>query len=123
MTKESDQSDPRRAGPLKWRSVISPLSDTSSDAYEVQLSLLREAGTSRRAATALALSRTVCALSRRAILAANPGLSDEELTVRFVEAHYGAELGAAVCAELARRSTPIVESAKVTRRPRHGAWE
>jgi hypothetical protein len=83
--------------------VKSAISDTSSDAYEVQLSLLRAAGPSRRAATGLALSRTVCALSRRAILAANPGLSDEELAARFIEAHYGAKLGAAVRAELARR--------------------
>ena len=80
-----------------------PLSDTSPEAEAVQISLLREAGPSRRAATALAMSRIVCALSRRAILRANPGLSDEELTARFVEAHYGAKLGAAVRAELARR--------------------
>ena len=81
----------------------SAISDTSSDAYEVQMSLLRAAGPSRRAATALAMSRMVCALSRRAIRTASPGLSDDELTVRFVEAHYGAELGAKVRIELSRR--------------------
>ncbi|MFI5180526.1 MAG: hypothetical protein ACHQPI_03960 [Thermoanaerobaculia bacterium] len=80
-----------------------PLSDTSPEAEAVQLSLLRAAGPSRRASTALAMSRTVCALSRRAILTASPGLSDDELTVRFVEAHYGVELGAKVCTELSRR--------------------
>jgi hypothetical protein len=49
------------------------------------------------------MSRMVCALSRRAILAASPGLSDEELAARFIEAHYGREIGAAVRADLARR--------------------
>lgn len=80
-----------------------PLSDTSPEAEAVQVSLLRAAGASRRAATALAMSRMVCALSRRAILAASPGLSDEELAARFIEAHYGREIGAAVRADLARR--------------------
>jgi hypothetical protein len=79
------------------------LSDTTPEAEAMQISLLRAAGPSRRAATALAMSQMVLALSRRAILAANPGLSEEELAARFVAAHYGAQLGEAVREDLARR--------------------
>lgn len=79
------------------------LSDTSPEAEAAQISLLRAAGPSRRAATAIALSQAVRALSRRAIRTANPGISDDELTILFVEAHYGAELGASVRADLERR--------------------
>lgn len=90
---------------MDGEAVKVPLSDTSSEAEEVQVSLLRAAGASRRAATALAMSRVVCALSRRAIQAASPGLSDDELAARFIEVHYGPEIGAAVRADLARRRT------------------
>jgi len=83
--------------------VISSPTDTRPEAGEVQRALLRAAGPSRRAATALSLSRTVCALARRAILAAHPGISDDELIERFVEAHYGSALAARVRTDLARR--------------------
>jgi hypothetical protein len=81
------------------------LTDTSPDAEAVQLELLRQAGPSRRGAMALELSRHVCGLSQRAIRKANPGVSEEELAALFVDAHYGAALGAAVRADLARRRT------------------
>ena len=73
------------------------------DAETVQLELLRLAGPARRGAMALELTRHVCALSKRAIRKASPGASEDELVARFVEAHYGPILGAAVRADLARR--------------------
>jgi len=80
-----------------------PLSDTSAEAAALQLEVLRRAGAHGRAALALSLSRTVCALSRRAIARANPGISDDELLVRFVAAHYGAELAESLRADLVGR--------------------
>jgi hypothetical protein len=81
------------------------LSDTRPDAEAVQLDLMRQAGPWRRGAMALELSRHVCALSQRAIRRANPDASEEELVALFVEAHYGAALGEAVRADIARRGT------------------
>ena len=80
-----------------------PVSDTSAEAAAVQIEVLRRAGAHGRAALALSLSRTVCALSRRAIARANPGISDDDLLVRFVAAHYGVELADSVRADLVGR--------------------
>ena len=79
------------------------VSDTSAEAAAVQLEVLRRAGPHGRAALALAMSRTVCALARRAIARTHPGISDDDLTVRFVAAHYGPVLAESLRADLARR--------------------
>ncbi len=78
-------------------------SDTSAEAAAVQLEALRRAGSHGRAALALAMSKTVCALSRRAIARAHPGISDDELIVEFVAAHYGQALAESLRADLASR--------------------
>ena len=67
------------------------LSDTDPESERVQIELLRAAGPSRRASLALGLSRTVIALSRRALRAAHP----ECLSPRSRLSgglHYGREL-------------------------------
>ncbi len=78
-------------------------SDTTPEAAAAQIEALRRLGPGGRAALALSWSRTICSLSKRAIAQVHPGISDDELTVRFVAAHYGEELAKAVRADLASR--------------------
>jgi hypothetical protein len=75
--------------------------DTDADAERVQIALLRQAGAARRAQMALSLSATTIALARRAIGRRHSGASAEEVGVRFVEQHYGADLAKAVRQRLA----------------------
>jgi hypothetical protein len=77
--------------------------DTDPEAEAVQLELLRRAGPARRAQMALNLSALVIGLARRAIRASDPGLSELEVRLRFVELHYGSELASEVRAYLASR--------------------
>ncbi len=78
--------------------------DTPADAEEVQLELLRRASVSERLQLAFSLSQTVITLSKRAIRRRYPEESEEEIMVRFVSAHYGAELADCLSADLNRRS-------------------
>jgi hypothetical protein len=71
---------------------MSELSDTDPDSERVQIELLRAAGPSRRASLALGLTRTVIALSRRALRAAHPELPEPEIELLWVEFHYGREI-------------------------------
>ncbi len=68
---------------------MSGLSDTDPESERVQIELLRAASPSRRARLALGLSRTVIALSRRALRAAHPDLPEPEIEALWVELHYG----------------------------------
>lgn len=68
------------------------LSDTDPESAQVQIDLLRAAGPSRRASLALGLTRTVIALSRRALRAAHPELPEPEIEVLWVKLHYGREI-------------------------------
>ena len=70
--------------------------DTSAEAERVQIELIRRAPVSRRLALALSLSATVIDLARRALARAQPHASQDDLDLRFVELHYGAELAAAL---------------------------
>lgn len=76
----------------------------SSSADRVQLELLREAGTARRAALARSLSESVITLARAAIARRSPGQSELEVNLRFVDLHYGRELGERVRRYLERRA-------------------
>lgn len=78
--------------------------DTDPEAERVQIGLLRRAGVARRAHMALALSAQVIGLARRAIREAQPGLSEAELGLRFVELHYGRELASELRSYLAARA-------------------
>jgi len=68
------------------------ISDTNPKAAEFQISLIRRASVAERLSRTRSLSRTVIQLSRRAILRANPKLSEQELNLFFVAHYYGNEL-------------------------------
>jgi hypothetical protein len=71
-----------------------PVASADADAERVQIDLLRAAGTARRAALALSLSRSVIALARDAIRRRHPELSEQDVGLAFVELNYGSELAA-----------------------------
>lgn len=77
--------------------------DTDPDAERVQIELLRQAGTARRAGMALSLSAQVIGLAHRAIRRSLPGATEEEVRLRFVERHYGEELASDLRRFLAAR--------------------
>lgn len=86
------------------RAIIPPRpADTSTEAERVQIELIRAAPVSRRLRIAWSLSATVIGVARRALAKAQPGSSPEELDLRFVELHYGADLASALRADLSRR--------------------
>lgn len=66
--------------------------DTNPKAEKFQISLIRQASIAKRIARMRSLSQTVVQLSRRAIMRANPDLSEQELNLIFVSYHYGTEL-------------------------------
>ena len=68
------------------------LSDTHPKAEEFQISLIRRASVAERLSRTRSLSRTIIQLSRRAIVRANPTLSEQERDIIFVAYHYGNEL-------------------------------
>ncbi len=78
--------------------------DTDPQAERVQLELLRAATVARRVALAFSLSETVIGLARRAIRRQSPDLTDENVSLRFVEIHYGYELAERLRAYLPGRS-------------------
>jgi len=75
--------------------------DTDPAAEDVQVALLRRAGTSRRLELALSLTDTAYGLARRAIGRAMHGADQTEVSLRFVELHYGRKLAEAVRCRLA----------------------
>ena len=79
------------------------ISDTAAAVNAVQIEILRRAGVHGRITLAFSMSKAVCALSRRAIARAHPGISDDELNVRFAAAHYGPKLAEALRLDLAAR--------------------
>jgi hypothetical protein len=77
--------------------------DTDLQAEKMQLDLLRRATLERRVALAAALSKTAINLAIKAIRRQNPGLSDHEVLLRFVEIHHGSELAGRLRIDLTRR--------------------
>ena len=67
-------------------------SDTDEATEQAHLELLRRASPGRRLSLALSVSATVVGLSRRGLARTHPGLSEEEIGLRFVEQNYGEEL-------------------------------
>ena len=72
--------------------MITQSVDTNPKVEKFQISLIRQASIAKRIARMRSLSQTVVQLSRRAIMRANPGLSEQELNLIFVSYHYGTEL-------------------------------
>ena len=68
------------------------LSDTSPDAEQVQIDLIRRASIAERMARMRSLTATATRLSRQAIAEANPQLSPREVDLTWMELHYGKEL-------------------------------
>jgi hypothetical protein len=79
------------------------LRDTDPETERVHLELLRCATPARRIRLALSLSRTVMSLSRGGLARRHPDASPEDVGLRFVALHYGAELADELRAELASR--------------------
>ncbi len=65
--------------------------DTPPEVENVQVNLLRKAGPGKRFSITLSLSQEMIALSKQALKKANPGLSDNELTILFIKNCYGAD--------------------------------
>lgn len=72
--------------------MITQSADTNPKVEKFQISLIRQASIAKRIARMRSLSQTVVQLSRRAIMRANPDLSERELNLIFVSYHYGTEL-------------------------------
>jgi hypothetical protein len=79
------------------------MGDTHPKAAEAQLALLRRATVARRFQLTRALTEWTIQLARRGLRDAMPGASELELSLRFIELHYGAQLAARVAAYLAKR--------------------
>jgi len=71
-------------------------SDTTPDAEEVQLQLLRAKSPTERGAMAFRLSDNVARASKRAIQKAHPEFTAVQVGQFFVELHYGRELADAL---------------------------
>lgn len=79
-------------------------SDTTPEAAEVQLRLLREAGVAGRVGLALRLSTEMIRASRRAIALRHPELDEQGVKLRWVELHYGQDLADRIRRHLAART-------------------
>lgn len=82
---------------------MSGLSDTDPETERVHLELLRQASPGRRIRLALSLSQTVMSLSRAGLARRMPDASPQEVNLRFVALHYGADLAEDLRADLAAR--------------------
>lgn len=77
--------------------------DTTRDADDVQMTLLRDASIARRLRLAFGLSATAINLAKRAIARAHPTASQDELDLVFVEVHYGPDIARQLRVALAHR--------------------
>jgi hypothetical protein len=78
--------------------------DTDLEAERVQIGLLRKATIARRAAIAFSLSETAIDLARSAVRRQSPGMSDRDVSLRFVAVHYGMELAERLRPYMQRKS-------------------
>ncbi len=79
------------------------LSDTALEAERVHVDLLRQAGVTRRAELASSMTESTLARCMRGIQQANPGMSDIDVKLRFVEICYGKDLARRVKAYLGEK--------------------
>ena len=78
-------------------------SDTTPEAEEILVGLMRRATVAEKIARVRSLSATVIQLSRRAIARAHPHWTPLEVQLKFVELHYGQDLADRVRAYLKER--------------------
>ncbi len=81
--------------------LINAISDTSEDAEAVLIELLRAKSPTRRLQDAISASNLVAEQCKNAIRRMNPGISEDEVRLRFVELNYGDAIGSKVRAYLA----------------------
>jgi len=78
--------------------------DTSPEAEEVQLELIRCMPPAQRAMKALRMTTRLIRECKTAIALNNPGLTQQQIGIAFIELNYGDELAAAVQRYLSNRS-------------------
>jgi len=79
--------------------------DTTPEAAEVQIQLLRLASPARRFGLMCSLTSSAYSMARRAIGQAHPSLASRERDLLFVECHYGAAVARKVRAYLKNRKS------------------
>lgn len=88
----------------RMRRAIPPRpADTTLEAEQVQVALMRAVPIARRLRLAFGLSATAISLAKRAIARAHPTASKDELDLLFVEVHYGPDLARQLRLDLERR--------------------
>jgi hypothetical protein len=70
--------------------------DTHPEMETVFISLLRDLSVAKRISKVRSLSESTIKLSRRAIVRANPGLDNDEMSFKFISYHYGENLAVLV---------------------------
>ena len=70
----------------------SHLRDTTPEIEKIQISLIRKTSIAKRISLLRSISQTAIMLSRRAIMRANPELSEEDIKYKIIEYHYGSDL-------------------------------
>lgn len=78
--------------------------DTSPEAEEVQLDLIRHMPPSERALKAIRMTTRLMRECKAAIARNNPRLTQREIEIAFIELNYGKELAAAVANYQAERA-------------------
>ena len=84
--------------------MLPKITDTNPEAEKIQVLLIRKASIAKRISRMRSLSQTTIQLSRRALLRANPELSERELNLTFVSHHYGKDLANRLRKYMERRS-------------------
>ncbi len=84
--------------------------DTHPDIERMQFDMLRRAGATERVRLARSLSETVMQMCWRSLEEANPGASEQEIGIKFVEFNYGRPLADAVRAHLERRAATLQQA-------------
>ena len=78
--------------------------DTTPEAEEVQLDLIRRMSPSERAGKALQMTARLIRECKSAIARNNPGLTPQEIGIAFIELNYGQELAEDVRRSLSDRA-------------------
>lgn len=86
--------------------ATNPSDDACSEADSVLTQLIRNQDPSTRLAGAIAASNRIARQCKDAIQRANPGISAQELDLRFIELNYGEEIATATrCGTTSNLST------------------
>jgi hypothetical protein len=78
-----------------------PILDTAPEAESVLIQLLQSKSPTRRLEEAVSASNRVAEQCKNAIRRMNPGISEDEVKLRFIQLNYGQEIANCVRAYLA----------------------